>query len=188
MWLLPISTSVGSTRQTCAVPVLRVAQHLVERLVALPARLPRETEHLLADGVALHLVGAAGDRVDAPVEERERGRRARALRLGCVPRDRVAARELHAPQRALVVEHAVGERRRTRRRRRRRRPASCASARRRCSTWYRKSRLCALATSWRASGSSVRPSARGGVDEVGGQRARAPPDPSASPRARAPRS
>src|SRR6478735_6644592 len=62
-----------------AVPVLGGAQDLVERLVALPARLAREPQHLLTDRVPLHLVGAAGDRVDAPVEEHERGRRAGSL-------------------------------------------------------------------------------------------------------------
>src|SRR3954464_15660370 len=48
-----------------AVPVLGGAEHLVERLVAFPTRLARETEDLLADRVALHLVGAPGNRVDA---------------------------------------------------------------------------------------------------------------------------
>src|SRR3954462_168647 len=90
-----------------AVPILRVAQHLVERLGAVSALLTREAEHLLADAVALHLVGAPGDRVDPPVEERERGRRAGAVRR--VPRDRLALRELHADQRAVGVEGAVRE-------------------------------------------------------------------------------
>ena len=106
-----------------AVPMLRVAQHLVERLVALEAGLARKSEHLLADRVALHLVGAAGDGVDPAVEERERGRRAGTLRLGPMR----SRRPVRAPCRSGPARRRTHRARAHRRRRRRRRSPTASS-------------------------------------------------------------
>ena len=51
---------------------LGVAEHLVEGAVDVGAGLAGQAEHPFADAVALHLVGAAGDRRDAAVEVVER--------------------------------------------------------------------------------------------------------------------
>src|SRR5690242_15103111 len=49
-------------------PVARTLQHFVERFRRVEAWLARQPEHALADAVALHLVGAGGDRDHASIE------------------------------------------------------------------------------------------------------------------------
>src|ERR1700748_3371454 len=77
-------------------PSRRVAENLVEGLVAVGARLAGQAEDPLADDVPLDLVAAAGDRHDPAVEEVHR-RRVTWLAVG--PGDAPPARDLHRGRR-----------------------------------------------------------------------------------------
>src|SRR5580704_18061333 len=86
-WIIGASCSVGRYARQCGAtryaqparsvatwrPVSGIPPHLPERHVAIHLRLLRQTQHALADDVALDLVGAAADRGEVGVEGEEVG-------------------------------------------------------------------------------------------------------------------